>query len=494
MIKLPNPRFALFALSLLAVGGCMDQNTSGTRHLQPLSYATLRELEEKGMRKDDPIVIRIYKEESELEVWKPGPDGRYAFFKSYDICKWSGDLGPKKKEGDRQAPEGFYTVTPGQMNPNSSYYLSFNIGYPNSFDRSHGRTGKHLMVHGACSSAGCYAMEDEQIAEIYALARDSFRGGQRDFQVQAYPFRMTPANMARHAGNPNMAFWQKLKEGSDHFEVTGMPPKVGVCGREYVFNAEPVHRGQKLIADRSCPQLDVPDSIEVAVASKQMRDETAYQMALAEIKMQDELTAPSSDGLIMTASIEQGSSDGYTSEAEAETVLGEETPQAATVVADAAAEEPDFATGGATAGAGSDGLPAVATAFSGVWGKLVGVAGSLKSLGNVTGNEAAAEAGEAAVSDGEADPITTGSVPTPERKPADKSASLGQDREADGLPRLTPATAFVPIVMNDNPFTAFDYFTEVNGVSVPADMAPAQVVQADSAQAGADPAHRDAVR
>ena len=80
-------------------------------------------------------------------------DGRYALLKNYEICKWSGVLGPKKSEGDRQAPEGFYTVRPAQMNPNSSYYLSFNIGYPNAYDRSLGRTGSNLMVHGACSSA-----------------------------------------------------------------------------------------------------------------------------------------------------------------------------------------------------------------------------------------------------------------------------------------------------------------------------------------------------
>ena len=100
-------------------------------------------------------------------------DGQYALLKTYPICRWSGDLGPKKKEGDRQAPEGFYTITPGQMNPNSNYYLAFNTGYPNAYDRAWGRTGSELMVHGDCSSRGCYAMTDEQIQEIYALARDS---------------------------------------------------------------------------------------------------------------------------------------------------------------------------------------------------------------------------------------------------------------------------------------------------------------------------------
>ena len=196
------------------------------------------EIESKNMDKDSPILVRIFKEESELEVWKQDRTGRFALLKTYPICRWSGELGPKIKEGDRQAPEGFYTITPGQMNPNSQYYLAFNLGYPNAFDRAHGRTGAHLMVHGDCSSRGCYSMTDEQISEIYALGRDAFFGGQKSFQVQAYPFRMTPQNMAKHRNNPHMAFWKMLKQGNDHFEVTQLEPKVDVCEKRYVFNAE----------------------------------------------------------------------------------------------------------------------------------------------------------------------------------------------------------------------------------------------------------------
>ncbi|WP_436639521.1 L,D-transpeptidase family protein [Microbaculum sp. FT89] len=465
MITLRQSRIALVTLSLLAVGGCMDEQMGGAKHLQPLSYATLQELEDKGMRKEDPIVVRIFKEESTLEVWKPGKDGRFALFKTYEICKWSGELGPKIKEGDRQAPEGFYTVAPGQMNPNSSYYLSFNIGFPNAYDQALGRTGKYLMVHGACSSAGCYAMTDETIAEVYALARDSFRGGQREFQVQAYPFRMTPANMARHAGNPNMSFWKSLKEGSDHFEVAGVPPKVGVCGRDYVFNAKPANPNQKLIANARCPQLDVPDEIEVAVAAKKMRDETAFQVALAEIKMQEQQQQQSRSNVIMTASIEEQGDAANASDAQADKVLGKQVAESETS-AETKPAESDFALTGnpATVGADAGDGSSVATAFSGVWGKLVGITGGLRTLGNVKGNEAATEP------DADADPITTGTVPTPAKTPDDKSASIDSGLE-DGLPRLTPATAFVPILVNENPFVVFDYFEEVDGVSVPADLA-----------------------
>jgi murein L,D-transpeptidase YafK len=85
-------------------------------------------LDQKRMPKDSPILVRLFKQESEAEVWKQDTSGRFALLKTYPICRWSGELGPKIREGDRQAPEGFYTVTPAQMNPNSSYYLAFDIG------------------------------------------------------------------------------------------------------------------------------------------------------------------------------------------------------------------------------------------------------------------------------------------------------------------------------------------------------------------------------
>jgi murein L,D-transpeptidase YafK len=190
------------------------------------------------MSKNDPILMRAYKKESEIEVWKRGRDGRYALLKTYPMCRWSGQLGPKIREGDRQAPEGFYTITPAQMNPNSQLYLSFNLGYPNEYDRAHGRTGSHLMVHGSCSSQGCFAMTDEAISEVYALARESFAGGQRSFQFQSYPFRMTAENLAKHRLDPNVAFWQNLKEGSDYFEVAKQEPQVSVASGQYAFSGD----------------------------------------------------------------------------------------------------------------------------------------------------------------------------------------------------------------------------------------------------------------
>lgn len=219
----------------LALGACNDQHAGSGKATAPIPPQTVALMSEKGMQKSDPILVRVYKKEAELEVWKR-VNGHYALLKSFPICRWSGQLGPKVREGDRQAPEGFYTITQGQMNPNSSYYLSFDTGFPNAYDRAHDRSGKYLMVHGTCSSAGCYAMTDEGIAEVYALARESFSGGQKSFQFQAYPFRMTAENLARYRQDPNMPFWRNLKEGSDHFEVTGREPKVAVCKGRYAFD------------------------------------------------------------------------------------------------------------------------------------------------------------------------------------------------------------------------------------------------------------------
>jgi murein L,D-transpeptidase YafK len=234
-------RFALAASLVLALAACQDDQLSrgSTRHLVPIPPATMALMSTKGMSKDDPILIRAYKKESELEVWKRGSNGKYALLKTYPICRWSGQLGPKTREGDRQVPEGFYTVTPAQMNPNSAYYLSFDTGYPNAFDRSFGRNGGDIMVHGACSSRGCFAMTDQNIAEIYAIAREALSAGQRGFQFQSYPFRMTAENLAKHRLDPNIGFWKNLKEGSDTFEVTKDELRVAVGRGRYEFNVDP---------------------------------------------------------------------------------------------------------------------------------------------------------------------------------------------------------------------------------------------------------------
>jgi murein L,D-transpeptidase YafK len=273
---------ALITSAALAAGvlltGCNSDEISlatNAKANQPVPPKLIADMAAKDMDLNSPILVRLFKQEAELEVWKQDRSGRFALLKTYPICRWSGDLGPKVREGDRQAPEGFYNISPAQMNPQSAYYLSFNTGYPNAFDKALGRTGSQLMVHGDCSSRGCYAMTDEQIAEIYSLGRESFFGGQKSFQLQAYPFRMTPVNMARHRNNPNMPFWKMIKEGSDHFEVTRQEPKVDFCEKKYVFDAikaPNATRDPVFDASAKCPAYAISDEIADGVREKQQAD------------------------------------------------------------------------------------------------------------------------------------------------------------------------------------------------------------------------------
>jgi murein L,D-transpeptidase YafK len=267
-------------LVLAGCGGIISKGNAKAN--QPLKSTVISRLASMGSSPGEAMMIRIYKESSELEVWKRTKSGQYKLFDTYQICAYSGGLGPKIKEGDRQSPEGFYTITPGLMNPNSSYYLAFNTGFPNKYDRAYGRTGSELMVHGDCTSRGCYAMTDEQIAEIYAMARESFKGGNNSFQLQIFPFRMTPDNIAKHASSPNVAFWKNLKEGYDLFELTRQPPVWDVCGRKYVFNAV-AKSGQPLDPVASCPALVTDETLTARLVEKQAADEAEVATQVADL-------------------------------------------------------------------------------------------------------------------------------------------------------------------------------------------------------------------
>ncbi len=199
----------------------------------PFLNRTLEEgLVELSAKVGDPVFIRIFKEESLMEVWIRR-DTEYQHLKDYAICAYSGLLGPKLKEGDSQAPEGFYKVKKHQLNPNSKFHLSFNLGYPNKYDRAHDRTGSFLMVHGNCVSDGCYAMTNDKIEEIYDLVESALQKGQKYVQVHAYPFRMTEEMMALFSENEWYDFWVNLKEGYDYFEAERSPPHVKVEDKQY---------------------------------------------------------------------------------------------------------------------------------------------------------------------------------------------------------------------------------------------------------------------
>ncbi len=275
------PRLAAIVVGAALLSGCDE--TIGTannyRAYSPIPEATLASIDAKGSTKNAPVLIRAFKKESEMEIWKQRSDGRYVYLKTFPMCRWSGQLGPKVREGDRQVPEGFYTITPGSMNPNSAYYLSFNVGYPNAYDRAWGHTGGSIMVHGICSSAGCFSMTDQQIEEIYAIMREAFAGGQHAVQMQSFPFRMTAENMAKHRLDPNIGFWRELKKGSDTFEVTKMQTPVGVCNKHYVFSS--AKGGARFDAESSCPPLDLDEEVVKAVNDKEARDDSEVSNLIA---------------------------------------------------------------------------------------------------------------------------------------------------------------------------------------------------------------------
>ncbi len=190
----------------------------------------------KGLRLGAPVFLRVFKEESRLEAWIRSGSS-YHPYKSWAICKYSGNLGPKLKEGDEQAPEGFYSVSKEQLNPNSRYHLSFNLGFPNTYDQSLGRTGSYLMVHGNCLSVGCYAMTNKHIEEIYLLVEAALQNGQEAVPVHIFPFEMTAEKLREHAHSQWLPFWHNLKKGYDLFEDDHNPPRVSARDGNYTFSS-----------------------------------------------------------------------------------------------------------------------------------------------------------------------------------------------------------------------------------------------------------------
>lgn len=185
-----------------------------------------------GLKLGSPLLIRVFKAESELEIWIE-KDGTYVLFASYPICYWSGTLGPKLREGDRQAPEGFYTITIHQLHEGRRWTRALDVGFPNAFDQANERTGSNILVHGGCDSVGCFAMTDPVNTEIYDLVSAALSAGVVWVPVHVFPFKMTDANFAARAADKWSGFWITLKQGYDSFERTRLPPRVSVCDKMY---------------------------------------------------------------------------------------------------------------------------------------------------------------------------------------------------------------------------------------------------------------------
>ena len=221
-------KFALvFCLALSGLAACKEKKSpmkptdSPPADTAAAAAARVRpalehDLAEHGLKFGDPVFIRAFKEELQLEFFVLNrKTGKYDLFRTYPIAKASGTIGPKQAEGDWQVPEGCY---------------------PNEYDRLHGRTGSAIMIHGNQVSVGCLAMTDEKIEEIYTLCSAAHAGGQASFQVHIFPFRMTDERLNKETKSYWLDFWKNLKEGYDAFEKSHIPPTVTAKKGQYIFH------------------------------------------------------------------------------------------------------------------------------------------------------------------------------------------------------------------------------------------------------------------
>lgn len=179
------------------------------------------DLKKKGINENFELFLRVFKEDKLIEVWlKPKDEKEFKLFKTYNICASSGELGPKRKQGDGQVPEGFYTIA--VFNPYSSYHLSLGVSYPNASDKiiGKGNLGGDIMIHGNCVTIGCMPLTDTYIKEVYILAVEARNNGQQSIPVHIFPTKMDEKGMKFLADtNPkNIDFWKNLKTGYDYFE------------------------------------------------------------------------------------------------------------------------------------------------------------------------------------------------------------------------------------------------------------------------------------
>ncbi|MEN8153995.1 MAG: murein L,D-transpeptidase family protein [Acidobacteriota bacterium] len=236
-----KPGFLIFFILLILIqdtflsGITIPESSRSKKVIKKLTPKLEKDFKNKGLTLGNPVFLRIFKDKKELEVWVKKGD-KYKLFKKYWICYFSGGIVTKTKEGDSKSPEGFYFVRPGQLNPWSSYHLSFNIGYPNRYDRAHGYTGGEIMVHGNCVSIGCYAMTDKRIEEIFTIIHKAYENGQPFFRIHIFPFKMIDNNLAKYKNTKWNSFRRNLKEGYEYFEKHKVPPDVSVRNKKYIFD------------------------------------------------------------------------------------------------------------------------------------------------------------------------------------------------------------------------------------------------------------------
>ena len=283
---------------MAALSSAAHAETGPSASAKPLSTETFAFLKRRTIAPGAPVYLRIFKEESELEVWKARADGRYVHVKTFPICNWSGGLGPKQTLGDHMAPEGFYTLSKDSLKPDSSYHLALNIGYPNALDKVLGRNGDFIMVHGKCLSVGCFAMGDDGIEDVYAFVREAMATGQEKVPVHIFPFHMNDANMALHLGHIAAESWPPLKAAFDDFQASREPPRIAACSKHYVVNpvwakgaAEPADAGAECPAFMRRPPAPMSRKIAKSLAAEPLQARGLKTRTVHDIAYWDEAAA-----------------------------------------------------------------------------------------------------------------------------------------------------------------------------------------------------------
>ena len=197
------------------------------------------DLKKKGIKENFELFMRVFKEDKVVEVWlKSKEEKEFRLFKTYAICASSGELGPKRKKGDGQVPEGFYSIA--VFNPYSSYHLSIGINYPNASDKiiGTGNLGGDIMIHGSCVTIGCMPLTDTYIKEVYVLCVEAKNNGQQTIPVHIFPTKMDEKGMTflLETNPKQLDFWKNLQTGYNYFEQKKQLPKVTIDKKgKYLF-------------------------------------------------------------------------------------------------------------------------------------------------------------------------------------------------------------------------------------------------------------------
>ena len=253
-------RLTSFLLALSAIFLSTIAADAASKSWRPESVAEreidlAKEFSEKGLKLGSPVFLRVYKQTSEMELWvQQGP--RYELFKIYKICRWSGGLGPKFYEGDRQSPEGLYRITTSDLIVNQRWDRAMNINYPNNFDQVNGRGGSSILIHGGCGSIGCFAIQNQNVEEVYGAVRAALRNSQAYVPVLTLPFRYSALAPEKEDTLHMSEFWSDLRRADLLFERDKLPPIAWICDGRYYFADRRGDRRRHAVHLPGCKPLD----------------------------------------------------------------------------------------------------------------------------------------------------------------------------------------------------------------------------------------------